>query len=357
MPRTSRSTPIREMIERPGETPHASGLKPVEGQLVAPVSLQVELGPFGIATGSELPPWHPVAIAGGSIRTTSTGGDNEYAQYQRAIGQPRVRLAGALHALRRRGHRDPVAGRRGPGQHQDHDPRQRPVDDAARRQRGQRLDQQHRSRAGNQRLRRPALCALTATGHQSIARIYVEDDSLNYYGLTNAYVHSAEIDYGFTVNIKQAWGPGSQALPWCDDVQARAGYAGPEHLQPTRHQVARKTVRVTVYNTDLTWNVLEPTVSGDYILWDGTFTIRECKKAVLAGQRVWELDLIAAFPRCRATAAASAAPRTACCASAPTPRPDPHHNVRSPHEPLHPPDLDPRVSPGPRAARPQRAAP
>ena len=290
--------PDSEMIERPGETPHASGLKPVEGQLVAPVSLQVELGPFGIDTGSELPPWHPIAIAGGSIRTASTGGDNEYAQYQRASAnhgsawlEHYMRSDDAATEILSQ-----VGGVRGntkimiPGN-------------------GRWMMQLDGNAAngstsntgagpGTNDYDDLALCALTATGHQSIARIYVEDDSLNYYGLTNAYVHSAEIDYGFTVNIKQALGVREAKLsPGVMTCKLALDMLGLSTFNPRAIKSARKTVRVTVYNTDLTWNVLEPTVSGDYILWDGTFTIRECKKAVLAGQRVWELDLIAAFPQ------------------------------------------------------------
>lgn len=290
--------PDSEMITREGETPHAAGTKPVEGQLVAPVSLQVELGPFAIADGTELPPAHPVLIAGGSLRTTSTGGANEYVQYQRASANHGS--AWFEHYMRSDDEAteilSQVGGVRGntklmiPGNGRWMMQLDGNASNGSTTNTG--------AGPGTNDYDDLALCESVAVGHQTIARIYVEDDSLNYFGLTNAYVHGAEVDYGFAVNIKQALGRREiKLVPGRMTAKVQLDMLGLATFNPRAIKSARKTVRLTLYDKNLTWNVLVPTVSGDYVLFDGTFTIKECKKTVAAGSRVWDLTLEAAFPQ------------------------------------------------------------
>lgn len=290
--------PDTEMITREGETPHAAGTKPVEGQLVSPVSLQVELGPLAVSSGSERPPAHPILIAGGSVLTSSTGGDNEYLQYTRASAnhgsawlEHYMRSDDASTEILSR-----VGGVRGnmklmvPGNGRWMVQLDGDAANGATTNTG--------AAPGTNDYDDLALCELVAVGNQTLARIYVEDDSLDYYTLTNAYVHSAEVDYGFSPTIKQALGRREVKLvPGRMSMNLKLDMLNLTTFNPRAIKSARKTVRVTLYNTDLTWNVLEPTVSGDYVLFDGTFTIKECAKAIAAGARVWDLSLEAAFPQ------------------------------------------------------------
>lgn len=290
--------PDQEALVREGETPHAPGTKPVMGPIQAPVSLQVELGPLAVADGSERPPAHPVLIAGGMALTTSVGGDNKYLQYQRASAnhgsawfERYLRSDDASTEVKLA-----VGGVRGNGKLMI------PGNGRWMFQ----LDGQGASGSTSNSGAGPgtndyddlALCEEVAVGHQTIARVYVEDDSLNYYTLTGAYVHSAEVDLGFSVEVLPALGRRRVKLvPGRMSMNLKLDMLNLTSWNPRTIKAARKTVRVTLYNTDLTWNVLEPTVSGDYCLFDATFTIKDAKIATAAGARVWDVNLDAAFPQ------------------------------------------------------------
>lgn len=287
-----------ETLARTGETPYAPGIKPVMGATVSTVALSTELGAFPVSSGSEVPPFQPILIAGGCVRTESTGGANEYIQYARASaghGSARfehymrsddgsteiVQSAGGVRGnlvLKVEGNGRWMVSLNGQGASGS-------IANTG-------------SGPGTNDYDSLALCADTAVGARSIARIYVEDDSLNYFSLTGAYVHSAEVDFGFDVQPKQALGAREiQLVPGVMTGRLMLDALNLTTWDPRAIKTARKTVRVSLFSSDLSWNVLEPTDSGSYILFDGTFVIESAKLAKAAGERVWDLSLVAAFPQ------------------------------------------------------------
>lgn len=290
--------PDQEAITREGETPHAPGIKPVMGQIQAPVSLQVELGPLAVADGTERPPAHPVLIAAGTVLTTSTGSANEYLQYQRASAnhgsawfEHYLRSDDGSTEIKRA-----VGGVRGNGKLMI--PGNGRWMFALEGEGASGSTANTGAGPGTNDYDDLALCSDVAVGHQAIARVYVEDDTLNYFSLTGAYVHSAEFDFGFGVEPLQTLGRRRIRLqPGRMTGNLKLDLLNLTTWNPRAIKAARKTVRVTVYSADLSWNVLEPTVSGDYILFDATFTIKDAKIASAAGARIWDVNLDAAFPQ------------------------------------------------------------